>query len=241
MSSESRAPGGGGQAGPAGRAEKSGPPAAASAAARAPAADVPAADVPATGKRRVLIVEDDTLVGMGLRSLLERLGHDVVGQASTTADATTVFRAKQPDVVLMDIRLDGADGIELAKELLSQRRCPMIIISAFSDRALIERASAAGVFGYLIKPVTGEALAAQLEVAARRFRETEELHRKNLELSQTLENRKAVERAKGIFMKRLHLDEPEAHRRLQQESQKRRISIAELAKKIIESEELLGG
>ena len=157
------------------------------------------------------------------------------------AEATAVFRDKQPDIVLMDIRLDGTDGVDLARALLSERRCPMIIISAFSDRALIERASAAGVFGYLIKPVSAEALAAQIEVAVRRFRETEELQKKNLELSQTLENRKAVEKAKGIFMKRLHLDEPEAHRRLQQESQKRRISIAELAKKIIESEELLGG
>src|SRR5688572_7381454 len=158
----------------------------------ASAAPAAAGDAAATGKRRVLIVEDDTLVGMGLRSLLERLGHEVVGQASTTAEASVILRGKQPDIVLMDIRLDGADGIELARELLSQRRCPMIIISAFSDRALIDRASAAGVFGYLIKPVTAEALAAQIEVAVRRFRETEELHQKNLELSQTLENRKAV-------------------------------------------------
>lgn len=237
MTSEQRAPGGAGQAGPPGHGDKAKPPGAGVAG----AAGAPAGDAPVAGRRRVLIVEDDTLVGMGLRSLLERLGHEVVGQASTTAEASAAFRGKQPDIVLMDIRLDGADGIELARELLSQRRCPMIIISAFSDRALIERASAAGVFGYLIKPVTAEALAAQIEVALRRFRETEELYQKNLELSQTLENRKAVERAKGIFMKRLHLDEPEAHRRLQQESQKRRISIAELAKKIIESEELLGG
>ena len=144
------------------------------------------ANTVAAGGRRVLIVEDDTLVGMGLKAQLERLGHVVVAQAATAAEAKNRFRAEQPDVVLMDIRLDSDDGIDLANELLKERRCPMIIISAFSDRALIERASAAGVFGYLIKPVTAEALAAQIEVAVRRFLEAEELLKNTQELSQTL-------------------------------------------------------
>jgi response regulator NasT len=117
----------------------------------------------------------------------------------------------------------------------------MVIVSAFSDKELIERAGSVGVFGYLIKPVSGESLAAQIEVAVRRFNAQEDLMRQNEQLTQTLENRKTVERAKGIFMKRLSLDENEAHRRLQLESQKRRISLVELAKKIIESEDLLGG
>jgi AmiR/NasT family two-component response regulator len=199
-----------------------------------------AGPAPAVG-RRVLIVEDDTLVGMGLKAQLERLGHAVVGQASNAEEATQLFRARQPDVVLMDIRLDGDDGIDLAERLLRERRCPMIILSAYSDRALVDRAGAAGVFGYLIKPASGESLQAQIEVALRRFAEQEQLLREKQELAQTLETRKLVERAKGIFMKRLNLDEAEAHRRLQQESQKRRVSLAELAKKIIESEELLGG
>src|SRR3954471_12428053 len=134
-------------------------------------------------KRRVLIVEDETLVGLGLKSNLERLGHEVVGQASTATEATSLFRDAKPDLVLMDIRLDGSDGITLAEELLKERRCPMIILSAYSDRELIDRASAAGVFGYLIKPVTPEALAAQIAVAVRRFGEKEELIRENAELS----------------------------------------------------------
>jgi response regulator NasT len=117
----------------------------------------------------------------------------------------------------------------------------MIIISAYSDKELIERAGAAGVFGYLIKPANAEALQAQMEVAVRRFEEQERLAAEKRELEETLQSRKLVERAKGIFMKRLGLDEPEAHRRLQQESQKRRIGIAELAKRVIESEEMLGG
>jgi response regulator NasT len=194
-----------------------------------------------SGRRRVLVIEDDTLVGMGLRAQLEKLGHEVVGQASTAAEAQALFAASHPDIVLMDIRLDGIDGIELARNLLKERRCPMIIVSAFSDRELVERAGAAGVFGYLVKPVSAEGLEAQIEVAVRRFQEHEIVLREKEQLAQTLENRKVIERAKGIFMKRLNLDEPEAHRRLQQESQKRRIGLADLARRIIESEELLGG
>ncbi|MDB5289253.1 MAG: response regulator receiver and domain protein [Phycisphaerales bacterium] len=197
---------------------------------------------PAPGvKRRVLIVEDDTLVGMGLRAQLEKLGHEVVGQASTAVEAQTLYRDKAPDIVLLDIRLNGVDGIDLAGQLLKERRLPMIVVSAFSDKELIERASLAGVFGYLIKPVSIEGLAAQIEVAIRRFEEHEKVLAEKEALAQTLETRKLVERAKGIFMKRLKLDEPEAHKRLQQESQKRRMSLTDLAKKIIESEELLGG
>lgn len=193
------------------------------------------------GKPSVLIVEDDTLVGMGLKANLERLGHTVVGQAATAAEALALYRDHAPGVVLLDIRLNGDDGIEVARQLLRERRAPMVIVSAYSDRELIERASAAGVFGYLIKPVNGEALQAQIEVAVGRFEEQERLVADKRELELTLENRKLVERAKGIFMKRLNLDEPEAHKRLQKESQKRRISIGDLAKRIIESEDMLGG
>jgi response regulator NasT len=194
-----------------------------------------------SASRRVLIVEDDLLVALGLRSHLEKSGHGVVAQASAAAEAMTLYRTHQPDFVLLDIRLGSEDGIDLAAALLKERRCPMLILSAYSDRQLIERATAAGVFGYLIKPVSAEALQAQMEVAFHRFFEHEILAREKELLAQTLETRKLVERAKGIFMKRMQLDEPEAHRRLQQESQRRRIGLAELAKRVIESEELLGG
>jgi response regulator NasT len=197
--------------------------------------------VTGVGKLRVLVVEDDTLVGIGLRSQLEKLGHEVVGQASGAAEAQAIYRSQKPGLVLMDIRLDGIDGITLAAELLAERRCPMVILSAYGDKELVERAGAAGVFGYLIKPVTIEGLQAQIEVAVRRFQQQEKLIAEKDSLQQTLETRKLVEKAKGIFMKRMNLDEAEAHRRLQLESQRRRISLADLAKRVIESEELLGG
>lgn len=192
---------------------------------------------------RVLIVEDDTLVGMGLRAAVEKLGHRVVAQAADSEEAERFFTDAKPDLVFMDIRLevDDSDGIELGAKLLMQRRVPMIIVSAYSDQELIERAASVGVYGYLVKPVSAESLAAQIGVALKRFGEHSKLVEENQNLVQTLETRKLVERAKGILMKRLNLVEQDAHRRLQQESQKRRISIADIAKKIIESEELFSG
>ena len=190
---------------------------------------------------RILIVEDETIVGMGLRAQLSKLGHLVVGHAANAAEARLLYLDKQPDLVFMDIRLGESDGLELAKELLKERRCPMIVLSAYSDQELINRAGDAGFFGYLIKPASPEALSAQIEVSLQRFQDQERLRMEKDHLTQTLETRKLVEKAKGILMKRMGLDEPEAHKRLQSESQKRRVSLAELCRKIIESEEILGG
>jgi response regulator NasT len=195
----------------------------------------------ATDHLRVLIVEDESLVAMGLQEQLTRLGHSVVGQAKSAGEALDQFRKFEPDLMLVDVRLNGGDGIDVARECLQVRRVPMLVISAFSDAELLRRAGEAGVFGYLIKPVEQGQLAAQVQMSVQRFREAEQLRLEKEQLISSLETRKLVERAKGIFMRRLDLDEPEAHKRLQQESQKRRISLADLAKKIIESEELLGG
>lgn len=190
---------------------------------------------------KALIVEDDTMVGMGLKAYLEDLGFEVVGQAANAEQAMLLMRDQKPHLILMDIRLDGTDGIELAAQMLSECRCVVVIVSAYSDPDLIARAVAAGVFGYLIKPVGKEALAAQVHVAIKRWQDQEQLIKDKQELTETLETRKLVDRAKGILMKRLKLDEPAAHRWLQVESQKRRIGMANIAAKLIESEKLLGG
>jgi len=189
---------------------------------------------------RCLVVEDETLVALGLQSQLEKLGHCVVAQAADAEQAEMLFRQHQPDLVLTDIRLSSGDGLELAQRLLKIRACPIIVVSAFGEKELIDRASSAGVFGYLIKPVSEGALSAQIEVAVARFREHMVLVAEKVALAQSLEHRKLIERAKGILMKRANLSEADAHKKLQHESQNRRISTPELAKKIIESEELLG-
>jgi len=196
----------------------------------------------ATG-RKVLIIEDETLVGLALRSSLERLGHTVVAQVADAAQAQALYLQLVPDLVLVDVRLGAGkiDGIELASRLMQLRRVPMIVLSAYSEPALHTRASDAGVFGYLVKPASPESLAAQIEIATARFDELQSLASENADLKQTLETRKLMEKAKGILMKRLNLSEPDAHKRLQTESQKRRISLAEISKTLIDSEDLLGG
>jgi response regulator NasT len=189
---------------------------------------------------RVLVVEDDSFVVEHLQACLKRLGHTVVGQPSREAETLEQFRRLVPDVVLMDVRLDQADGIELAGNLLAERAVPVVIISAFSDDELIQRAAAVGVFGYMIKPVNDRSLAAAIAIAIGRFNETVALQRQKQELAQALENRKLLDRAKGILIKHFKLSEPDAHRRLQSEAQKRRVTLAEVAKKVIESADLLG-
>jgi AmiR/NasT family two-component response regulator len=164
------------------------------------------------------------------------MGHQVLSPAADAAQAESVFRSLNPDLVLTDIRLGNDDGLELAQRLLKIRACPILVISAFSDRELIERAKAVGVFGYLVKPVSSPALAAQIEVAVARFREHMVLLAQKESLAANLENRKLIERAKGLLMKHQNLSEPEAHKALQQASQSRRISAVELAKRVIDSD-----
>ena len=189
---------------------------------------------------KVLIVEDETLVGMGLQNSLSRLGHQPVAQATTEDEAVSLFRDRSPDMLLVDIKLSVGDGISAVRRCMEARRVPVIIISAFSDRDLILGAADAGTYGYLVKPVEERELAAQIQIALQRFNDAERLRGENDTLMKNLETRKLVERAKGILMRRLNLAEADAHRRLQQESQKRRVSLCEIARKIIESEELLG-
>ncbi|MFI5379202.1 MAG: ANTAR domain-containing response regulator [Tepidisphaerales bacterium] len=189
---------------------------------------------------RILIVEDESLVGMILRQQLDRMGHTVLGQASNAEEAVELYRRHNPDLVFMDIRLAGSDGLEVAKTLLDERPCPVIVISAYTDRELIDRAAAVGVFGYLVKPVDERELEAQIAVALRRFADQRAMTMEVVRLERDLETRKLLDRAKGILMKRAKLTEDDAHRRLLQESQKRRIPLAQLCKTIIESDQVMG-
>jgi AmiR/NasT family two-component response regulator len=190
---------------------------------------------------RVLIVEDESLVGMMLKHQLEQMGHTVAAHASDAAEAMVLYRQQQPDLVLMDIRLADSDGLELAKAMLKERPVAIVVVSAYSDRELIERARDVGVYGYLIKPVNERALEAQIEVAAQRFREQRALSAEVAKLQKDLETRKLLERAKGILIKRAGLSEEEAHRRLLQESQKRRIPLQQLCKTVIDTDQVMGG
>jgi len=189
----------------------------------------------------VLVVHRSASQRTSLPDQFARLGFTVVGEADNVQQALDLYLQHQPQVLVVDTQVEGEDAFDLAAKLTAIRRCVVIVVSAQSDAATVERAAGGGVFAYLVAPVTDESLAAALTVSLHRFADQDRLLKENQQLNQTLENRKLIERAKGIYMKHLGLGEPEAHRKLQQESQKRRMALVDLARKIIESEELLGG
>jgi response regulator NasT len=191
-----------------------------------------------SAKETVLVVGD----GAGAKDLKDKLtsaGYDVVGSATTAASAAKLFKAKAPQVLVLNLSAEQLDTARSMSALLETRRCPMIAVCASAIQECIDAACAAGACGFLMGPVTGEALSAQIQVSAARFNAFEQLIREKAQIAQDLETRKYVDRAKAIFIKRAGLTEPEAHRRLQQESQKRRMSMAEVARRIVEADEML--
>ncbi len=187
----------------------------------------------------VLICEDEGLTVLRLRRSLQRLGYAVCGEAAAGDEAVDLATRLAPDAILMDIRMPRMDGIEATSRIMADRPTAIVIISAFSDRELVEQALRAGASGYLVKPVSDEQIAPALSVALRRFEELRELQSEIADLKQALEARKVVERAKGILMRQLKLGEEDAYRRLQKLSRDRRQSLHATALQVISAMELL--
>lgn len=186
---------------------------------------------------RVLIVNDDPVRGRDIASQV----HDVcqraqIMQAVSAGEATQTYRAGHPDIVLIGAQVQGFDGSDLTKLLLKERHCAVVMLSERGDAELIDRAVRAGVFGFLVGPITPEGLQAQMAVAVHRCADYESALRQKDELATALEARKLIERAKGIYMRKFGLDEPQAHRQLQSESQARRLPLGEHARKVIQAE-----
>jgi response regulator NasT len=188
---------------------------------------------------RVLIVEDEGLVAAGLKGQLENIGHRVVGLAKDGREAVGLATKLQPDVVIMDIRIPGVDGIEAARTILAQEALPIVFLTAYLDDGFVRRAGEAGAMAYLLKPVSERALRSTIEVALVRFKELDALRREVTDLKEALETRKLVEQAKGVLMKRLQLPEAEAFRRLHQKSRSKRTSLKMVASMVLGAEELL--
>jgi len=186
---------------------------------------------------KVLLVEDEGLVAAGLRGQLEEIGHQVVGLATDGHQAVGLASSLNPDLIIMDIRIPGMDGIEAARAILSQKAIPIVFLTAYTDDDLLQRAGDAGAMAYLLKPVNGPNLRSAIQVALARFKELDALRREVTDLKEVLETRKVVEQAKGILMTRLQLSEAEAFRRLQQRSRSRRMTIREVAASILGAEE----
>jgi AmiR/NasT family two-component response regulator len=189
---------------------------------------------------RILIAEDNDLVSLTLEEQLKGLGYDVIGIARTGTEAIDLAMRLVPDVILMDIRMPEIDGTEAALRINQQRSLPIIMLTAYTDKETVRRAEAAGVLGYLVKPISENDLPPAINIALARFRELQSLRSEVHNLQDSLEARKLIERAKGILMQRLAITEREAYERLRQRARDKRAKMKDIARAIIEAEELLG-
>ncbi len=181
---------------------------------------------------RVLIAEDEALIRMDLREMLEEDGHEVVGEARDGAEAIELARSLAPDVVFMDINMPGVTGIEAARVLGEERVAPVVMVTAFSQTAYVEQAADAGAMAYVVKPFTRSDVLPAMALAAARFAEATALADEVADLSERLETRKLVDRAKGILMAR-GMSEPEAFKRLQKLAMDKRKTLREVAEAVI--------
>lgn len=188
---------------------------------------------------RVLIADDESIRLLSLRAQLTALGHQVVAEATTGVEAVALARQTQPDLAILDIKMPVMDGIEAAEQITQIRPIPIILLTAYSESQLVERAARANISAYLMKPVAEEDLLPAITLALARFREFQALRREVADLREALEARKVIERAKGILMRRLNLTEEEAFRRLQRRSQDTNRKLAEVAQAIVLADQML--
>lgn len=183
--------------------------------------------------RRVAIIDDDASERLVLKGFLEDAGHVLVAEGVTGDDAVEICRLKGPDVVVMDVRMPVKDGIEAASEIYRSCPTPVVLVTASEDEATVRRASEAGVMAYLLKPVREEELMPAMELAISRFRELMALSREKDDLKRSLNDRKLIEKAKGLLMERDGITEAEAFARLRGVSMDKRKTMAEVAEVII--------
>ncbi len=184
-------------------------------------------------RTRVIIADDESLIRMDLREMLTNLGYLVVGEVGDGRSAVHLARELRPDIVIMDIKMPDMDGIEAAKILTEERVAPVLLLSAYTQQDLVQRAQKAGVAGYLVKPFRESDLTPSIEVALARFSEFRAMEREVDTLQEALETRKAVDRAKGILMDTQGLSETEAFRKIQKMSMNNRKSMRMVADAII--------
>jgi AmiR/NasT family two-component response regulator len=190
---------------------------------------------------RVIIADDESVIRADLREMLTNLGYLVVGEVGDGQSAVNVARELKPDVVIMDIKMPDLDGIEAAKILTQEKVAPVLLLTAYSQRDLIDRAKEAGVVGYLVKPFREQEIVPAIEIALERFKEFRELEKEVGNLRETLETRKIVDRAKGLLMDQQGLSEAEAFRKIQKMSMNSRKSMKEVAEAVLLAHQVQNG
>ena len=188
---------------------------------------------------RIAVADDEPDMRDYFQKSLTRLGHQVVAVAADGRELVEKCRAAAPDLVITDIKMPDLDGIDAAAQLYRERPVPVILVSAYHDPSLIERAEVDHILAYLVKPIKQADLAPAIGVAMRRFEQFEELRREAADLRQALEDRKVIERAKGVLMKRANLDEQDAFRRLQKLASEKSRKLVDIAQMVLVAEEAI--
>lgn len=184
-------------------------------------------------KLRILLADDEAILRLDLREMLTDAGHEIVGEASNGQEAVKLAKELKPDFVIMDVKMPIMDGITASKIIAMENIAPVLLLTAYSQQDIVNKASDAGVIAYLVKPIREEQLFPAMEIAVSRFAEMQKLNAELLQLKDSLETRKLLDRAKGILMAAHGMTEQEAYRKMQQFSMAKRISLKELAESII--------
>jgi len=184
---------------------------------------------------RVLVAEDEALIRLDLTEMLRETGHDVIGEASNGQEAIDLARELGPDIIILDVKMPVLDGLSAAEVIGRESIAPVVMLTAFSQRELVERARDAGVMAYVVKPFTIADLTPAIEIARSRWAQTKALELEIADLEERLETRKSVDRAKGILMGKLRLSESDAFRWIQKTAMDRRIGMREVADAVIKS------
>ena len=192
-------------------------------------------DTPQTAPsaRRVVVAEDEALIRLDLVEMLRDAGYDVVGEAGDGAKAVDLASQLRPDLVILDVKMPVLDGLSAAEQIGRAGIAPCLILTAFSQAELVERARDAGAMAYLVKPFTAADLVPAIEIALGRWQEIKALEQEVADLGERFETRKRVDRAKGVLMTRLGLSEPDSFRWIQKTSMDRRLSMREVADAVL--------
>jgi response regulator NasT len=194
-------------------------------------------DAPATAPpRRIVLGEDEALIRLDLKEMLEEEGYEVVGEAGDGESAVRLAQELRPDLVILDIKMPGVDGLAAAERISADRLAPVLILTAFSQRDLVDRAARAKAMGYLVKPFQKSDVVPAMEMALARYEELRALEDEVQDLDERLETRKLVDRAKGLLMDRYGMKEADAFRFLQKTSMDKRLKLAEVAAQVTEGD-----
>lgn len=182
---------------------------------------------------RIVVAEDEAIIRLDLSEMLGEAGYQVVGQASNGEQAVEMAANLRPDLVIMDVKMPLLDGISAAEQIGRQRICPVVMLTAFSQTELVERARDAGVMAYVVKPFTAGDVLPAIDIALHRWSEVKALEAEVADLGDRLETRKAVDKAKGVLMAKLKISEADAFRWIQKTAMDRRLGMREVADAVI--------